>query len=99
VSCSFHPEARRELFEAVLYYDGIDLRLGNQFIQAVERTIDRIEQFPEAWASLSLNSRRCRVSNFPYGVVYQIMDNTITIVAVMHLHRKPDYWADRTLEL
>ena len=98
MTCEFHPEARREIFEAVAYYDEINLTLGNQFLQSVENTIDRIEQFPEAWAPLSANSRRCRVSNFPYGVVYQVMEQGIAIVAVMHLHQKPDYWCDRKME-
>ncbi len=96
MTCEFHPEARRELFEAVAYYDEIDLDLGNQFIQETEQTLDRIEHFPQAWASLSENTRRCRLPSFPYGVVYQVATQGILIVAVMHLQRRPGYWSSRS---
>jgi plasmid stabilization system protein ParE len=95
MACEFHPEARRELFEAVAYYDDINLDLGNRFIREVEQTLERIEQFPQAWSSLSANSRRCRLNGFPYGIVYQVEPQRITILAVMHLQRKPNYWRDR----
>ncbi|NJN59623.1 MAG: type II toxin-antitoxin system RelE/ParE family toxin [Leptolyngbyaceae cyanobacterium SL_5_9] len=97
MACEFHPEAKRELFDIVAYYDSINLDLGNQFIQEVEQTLERIEQFPQAWASLSKNSRRCRLTSFPYGIVYQIAPQGIMVLAVMHLQRKPNYWSDRTI--
>ncbi len=56
MTCEFHPDAKRELFDAVVYYDSIDLDLGNRFIQEVEQTLERIEQFPQVGASLSENS-------------------------------------------
>ena len=52
MACEFHPEAKRELFDAVAYCDSINLDLGNQFIQEIEQTLDRVEQFPQAWALL-----------------------------------------------
>lgn len=97
MACEFHPEAQRELFDVVAHYDDVDLALGNRFIQEVEQTLDRIEQFPQAWAPLSANSRRCRLTSFPYGVVYQILPQGIMILAIMHLQRKPDYLSDRSV--
>ncbi|GAP97039.1 type II toxin-antitoxin system RelE/ParE family toxin [Leptolyngbya sp. NIES-2104] len=95
MACEFHPAANGELFDAVTYYDSINLDLGNQFIQEVEQALDRIEQYPQAWAALSENTRRCRLQSFPYGVVYQVAAQGILIVAIMHLQRKPGYWSDR----
>lgn len=31
-----------------------------------------------------------------YGVLYSERENQIYILAVMHLHREPTYWQDRT---
>ena len=42
----FHPDAKRELEDAVAYYDNTSIELGNTFIDEVERTINRIEKFP-----------------------------------------------------
>lgn len=91
----FHPEAQRELQIAADYYDGISPELGDAFLDEVERSLERIVKFPEAWAQLSINTRRCRTVGFPYGIVYQIQGDRVLIVAFMHLQRKPNYWTDR----
>ena len=44
----FHPDAKRELEDAVAYYDNISRELADAFIEEVEQTLDRIEKFPEA---------------------------------------------------
>jgi hypothetical protein len=32
---------------------------------------------------------------FPFGIIYQIIEKQIVVIAVMHLHKKPDYWKKR----
>ncbi|HXG66826.1 MAG TPA: type II toxin-antitoxin system RelE/ParE family toxin [Blastocatellia bacterium] len=91
----FHPWARQELIDAVAYYDSISQKLADDFVAEVENAITRIQNFPDAWPKFTANARRCRVNRFPYGVVYRASTDEILIVAVMHLHRKPDYWIDR----
>jgi hypothetical protein len=57
--------------------------------------------YPEAWALLNKDARGTLVRRFPYGVLYSIEENEekeIYILAVMNLHRDPDYWKDRTLQ-
>ena len=72
--------------------------LGYEFAGEVKKAIERIVQFPEAWAFISRRVRHCRVSRFPYAVLYQAMEGTLLIVAVMHLHREPDSWKARLKE-
>jgi plasmid stabilization system protein ParE len=91
----FDPNAKRELEEVTLYYDSINRKLGNTFIVAVERTLNRIAQFPNAWTPMLESTRRCHIDGFPYGVVYRIYGDRIQVLAVMHLQRKPNYWLDR----
>ena len=39
---------------------------------------------------------RChQLHRFPYGIVYRVQSGHISIVAVMHLHRDPQYWENR----
>jgi hypothetical protein len=39
--------------------------------------------------------RQHRLNRFPYGIVYQVREDEIAILAVAHLHRRPRYWRDR----
>jgi hypothetical protein len=48
-----------------------------------------------AWALLEGEVRRVLVRRFPYGVLYSEDAEGILVVAVMHLHRDPEYWKDR----
>ena len=83
--------------EAKKYYDCRRKGLGIEFIKEISRTISRITEFPEAWAPISSRARRCLVKRFPYGIIYQIRDDKILILAFMHLSRKPDYWKGRAM--
>ena len=91
----FHPKARVELNEAVDYYNERRAGLGQQFFVEVEATIQRVLDFPLAWSSLSQNTRRCLTNRFPYGVIYQVKDAEVRIIAIAHQKRRPGYWEDR----
>jgi len=95
----FLAPARRELTEAVRYYNVQRIRLGEEFRDEVWETIQRIKNFPEAWHPLSASIRRCQMNRFPYGVIYQALKDEIVIIAVAHLHRAPEYWRTRTEQL
>ena len=92
---SFLEQAQLELDDAIEYYNDQLTGLGDQFLQEVLETLNRIGTFPDAWHPLSENTRRCQTKRFPYGVIYSIQDNEIIVVAVSNLHRKPDYWLSR----
>ncbi|MGA1931632.1 type II toxin-antitoxin system RelE/ParE family toxin [Arcobacter sp. YIC-464] len=87
--------AQIELDETFVYYENIQNDLGYRFINEVKESISLIQNYPNAWHNLSTRTKRCLVKNFPYGVIYQIRQNRILIVAIANLHRKPNYWKNR----
>jgi len=94
----FLTPARVEFREAIHFYEDQKPGLGDRFAGEVRKTLERIMQFPAAWPPLSKRTRRCRVKGFPYGVIYQLRDDILLIIAVMHLHREPDSWRNRLAE-
>ncbi|MDZ7690982.1 MAG: type II toxin-antitoxin system RelE/ParE family toxin [Balneolaceae bacterium] len=84
-----------ELDEAYAYYEGKMTGLGAQFLDELIRAFKQIRAHPNAWPKFSPRTRRCLTAKFPYAVIYQIREDIILIVAVAHLHRRPDYWKDR----
>ena len=100
MNATFLDIAAKELDDTFEYYEYQQKNLGLRFILEVENTIERIKYYPKAWHVLSENTRRCLVKNFPYGIIYQERDNDfILIIAVMNLHRQPNYWIDRINQL
>jgi hypothetical protein len=91
----FLDPAKEELAEAIAYYNNESEGLGYRFAAEARRTMSRIIQYPRAWPTLSERTRRCRTIGFPYGIVYQIREDVILVVGVMHLHRDPEYWKSR----
>lgn len=91
----FLDPAKGELAEAIAYYNSESEGLGFRFALEAKRALSRISEYPQAWPSISRRTRRCRISGFPYGIVYQVRKELILIVAVMHLQRHPDSWKSR----
>lgn len=92
---SFHPEAEKELNDAIDYYNHCQHGLGLDFAKEVYTSIQNILLFPKAWTPLSKNTKRCLLNRFPYGIIFQIAKDQIFIIAVMQLNREPRYWKTR----
>jgi plasmid stabilization system protein ParE len=88
---SFHPEADEEMIHAVAYYEDCDPGLGMDFSREVYEAIRNAVAYPNLWPVMDGEVRRCLVHRFPYGVLYSVEPDGIFILAVMHLHRDPDY--------
>lgn len=91
----FHPEALEEYLGAVSYYSDISPRLSKSFIEAIELGLRNILIYPEAWQIVVEDVRRHLIKRFPYSIYYCIEENCITIYAVMHMSRHPNYWKNR----
>ena len=95
LSVYFLEPAERELLDAIAYYNDQINGLGFEFAIEVQKTIERIINYPESWVKLSARTRKCRCNRFPYNVIYFKEDPSILIVAIMHSKRKPNYWQNR----
>lgn len=87
--------AKLELAEAKAYYKRQSPDLGDRLLQDFRDAVKRIGETPYAGHILAPGIRRRLLTTFPYGVVYNIDEKIITVIAVAHLHREPDYWRDR----
>jgi plasmid stabilization system protein ParE len=87
--------AQTELDEAITWYAEQAPGLGDAFLIETLKTLQLIEQFPQAWHPLTPHIRRCRLRRFPYSVVYTQDGVDILVLAIAHQHRKPGYWHNR----
>ena len=91
----FHPDAEKEFLEAITYYEERQENLGYDFSLEVHDAIQRALDFPEAWPKLRDEVRRSLVHRFPFGLLYSVEEDHIFLIAIMHLHKHPEYWSNR----
>lgn len=91
IGYAFHPEAESDLDAAMDYYESCAVGLGLDFALEVHTAIQRICEHPKAWPVLEGEVHRCQTRRFPYGILYAVERDSVIILAVMHLHRKPAY--------
>jgi len=92
----FHPEALEEYAEAAAYYAKINPGLGGRFYDEIERLIGEACRAPRLYRRIRGPVRRHFSAVFPFAILYEDKPGHIRIVAVMPMHRDPDYWLHRS---
>ena len=92
---SFHPLAERELIDAAQYYEIESPGLGARFLDAAERCERSILAYPHAGTIVHGEIRRRLLQAFPYALLYKAGAESVRVLVVMSLKRRPMYWAGR----
>lgn len=88
----FLQATQYELDEAIAYYNAQAPKFGQGFLLEVLASLNLVCQYPDAWHRITDKTRRCQLRRFPYGVIYTKIGDVILVIAIGHLHRKPEYW-------
>ena len=92
----FHPEVSLEIKASFNWYEAQVEGLGSDFLSELESAYQAIEELPNTWPKFKTNFRRYLLSKFPYSVIYRPGPQGVFVLAVMHNHRNPGYWENRT---
>lgn len=92
---TYHAEVEEELIRSAGYYEEQCEDLGSRFLDDYDHAVFEITENPAAWPLIEGEYRRHLLRHFPFGIIYRVMSDHIRILAVMHLHRHPDYWKER----
>lgn len=95
VEVRLRPEAEQDVAEAALWYDANEPGLGAQFVDQVQVTLNTIAEQPKAFTAVHKTVRRALVKRFPFGVFYQIDEDGVIVIAVLHGSRHPRSWKGR----
>ena len=89
------PAAARDAEAAAQWYDRERTGLGRRFLAEVKRVSKRIREAPLQLPLVDEGVRRALLRTFPYAMFFSIDANVIVVVAIVHLHRRPDSWRER----
>ena len=89
------PAAARDAEAAAQWYNRERTGLGRRFLAEVKRVSKRIREAPLQLPLVDEGVRRALLRTFPYAIFFSTDANVIVVVAIVHLHRRPDSWRDR----
>lgn len=69
--------------------------LDREFIEEIEKTIQKIIENPKQFAFIRNEIRMAIVKRFPFGIYYYVGEDIITVFAVFHFSRNPKVMKNR----
>ena len=90
------PAAAADIDEAFLWYERRRAGLGNEFLAAVQSTVDNIVAHPTMYPVIHRDTRRVLVPRFPYAIFYRVYGEVVAVVACLHGRRDPRQSRSRT---
>lgn len=91
----FRPAAAADVEEAYRWYEERRAGLGEEFLAAVQGTLESIMANPELYPVVHRQTRRALLRRFPYGLYYRVVQGQVVVVACMHASRDPRRWQSR----
>lgn len=90
------PEAEREFREAFRWYVERSPIAAAAFRSQVLEAVDGLVESAGMWPANDDGFHFCVLDRFPYTVWYDAHEQLVTVIAIAHQHRRPDYWKTRS---
>ena len=83
--------ARLDMLDAYHYYEQKQSGLGERFLLELQERFRAISEHPEYYSYIDRKGilRDVAVGNFPYVIIYAIMDQDVRVYAVHPTHKRP----------
>jgi plasmid stabilization system protein ParE len=86
----FSTDALADLEQAAAWYGSKSGQIRISFLSNLDSLVERIQSFPSSAPIHRGKMRRALMNKFPYGVFYVPHENTLKVLAVMHLKKNPE---------
>ena len=87
--------AELEYVEALRRYAERSIRAAERFDAEFDQAIQLIATNPERFPMCDERHRWLLMRRFPYQIIYRFSAACVTVVAVAHTSREPNYWHGR----
>jgi len=94
----YHPAALLEVMEVFEWYEQCEEGLGERFHQELSKAEKLIRKFPLFGTPKEYGARKRALAVFPYNLIYSDEPDAITVIALAHHAREPEYWLHRLSE-
>lgn len=91
----YRDEVAAEVNEAIDFYEADSPTKAADFEAEFRRILREIKERPELGSRTLRGARRRLLQGFPYSIIYLIMSDHVSIIALSHFSRDWGYWAER----
>jgi hypothetical protein len=95
VEVIYHPLVKRDMAEALKYYDSIATKLADEFEAELKALIENTAKNPLRHHLAGPGFRRANCARFPYHMLYEIHACGLRIMLIRHNKRHPNYGLKR----
>ena len=96
LTCRLHSLAKKELTEAIDWYENERKGRGAKFLIAYLKTLKIILANPFSFPKEFDEVRKTYIPKFPFTIYYEVFGSEVFIYAVFHHKREPEAWKGRT---
>jgi len=89
------PEAQNDIREAAQWYEEREVGLGVRFVREVRASLERIADERLTFPIIEQDVRRALLHKFPYSIYFVSEPDAVSVIAVLHQHRRPGAWKKR----
>ena len=82
-------EAVIDIQKAYGYYEENKQGLGERFLETLEYYLERVEKYPLHYQIKRKPYREAFIKNFPYLIIYEIVDKNVIVYAVFNTFLNP----------
>ena len=85
---AFTERAATDVINAFEWYEAQRSGLGSEFIAALNRTFELLQQMPGAGPEVHAGIRRLLLKRFPYAIYYRIEGSIVEVRGCLHQRRR-----------
>ena len=89
------PFAEQDIKDAKEHYNLKQEGLGNELVNEIENTINKIIKNPMQYPKVKKDMRKASINRFPYGIFYVFREKVVNVLSVFHFSRNPSIWKKR----
>jgi hypothetical protein len=91
----YHPLFECDVLEAASWYDRRSPGLGDAFINMARSGVAKIVSNPDRFALAEGGCRYVRLERFPYVILFDVVDDEVLFLGVLHTARSMEKWRER----
>ena len=96
LSSPFALRAEDDLQRIVDFYDNINPKLSDLFLEDLQRSLKSIEDYPQGYQIRFEQVRAKFLKKFSFGVYYKTYPVRISVIAILHSSQDPEIWKGRS---